>query len=469
VTEEKEEKMNNEVPFEPFRIKTIEPIPITSRAERVRWLHEADYNLFRLRAEQVTIDLLTDSGTGAMSAAQWGAMLQADESYAGARSFYRLQEAVRDITGMPLMVPTHQGRAAEQILCHVMLQVGSRVPSNQHFDTTGANIEAVRAHADELVIEEAHDPQNLHPFKGNMDLDRLAAYVAEHRGNIPLACLTLTNNSGGGQPVSLANVRAVSALLRREGIPFFLDIARYAENCYFIQQREAGQEGRAPIEIAREIFSLADGCWMSAKKDGLVNIGGFIALHDSNLYDQICQRLILTEGFPTYGGMAGYSMEALAVGLYEGLDEHYLAYRIAQAHDLGARLKAGGVPILEPVGGHAVYIDARRFLPAMPQSYFPAQAISVAMYIEGGVRTVEIGSVMFGRSDEAGSEQFPALDLVRLTLPRRTYTSSHLNYVADVGIRVYKQRSALVGLRITQAPPALRHFTAYFAQLEVGE
>lgn len=459
--------MNNDVPFEPFKIKTVEPITISNRAEREVWLREAEYNMFRLRSEQVMVDLLTDSGTGAMSAAQWGAMLNADESYAGARSFYRLQEAVRDITGMPHFVPVHQGRAAEHIIFGLLLKAGSRVPSNQHFDTTQANVEALQSHADNLVIAEAHDPQNLHPFKGNIDLDRLERYIAEHRGNIPIVCLTLTNNSGGGQPISLANIRAASEIVRAAGIPLFLDIARYAENAYFIQQREPGQRDRSPIEIARECFSLADGCWMSAKKDGLVNMGGFIALRDPDFYEQIAQRLILTEGFFTYGGMAGYSMEALAVGLYEGLDEHYLAYRIGQTADLGARLKEQGVPIMEPTGGHAVYIDARRFLPEMAQNHFPGQALSVALYLEGGVRSCEIGNVMFGKPNGDGGEDYPALDLVRLAIPRRTYTSRHLDYVAEVAGRVLQQRDQLVGIRITEAPAALRHFTAKFALLEV--
>ncbi len=459
--------MDNAVPFEPYRIKAVEAIRLSSRAEREGWLREADYNLFRLPAEQVMIDLLTDSGTGAMSAEQWAGMMVGDESYAGARSFFRLQETVQQITGMPYMVPVHQGRAAEHLLFGLLLREGDHVPSNQHFDTTEANIETRGAHADSLVIAAARDPQSLHPFKGNIDIARLREYISKYgKERIPIACITLTNNSGGGQPVSLENIRAVAGLLKEAGIPFFLDCARYAENAWFIQQREAGQEQRSVREIAREVFDMADGCWMSSKKDGLVNIGGFIALRDEALYEQICQRMVIYEGFPTYGGMAGYSMEALARGLGEGLDEGYLRWRVGQVARLGEQMKARGVPILEPVGGHAVYIDARRFLRDMPQAHFPAQVISCAMYRLGGVRTVEIGSVMFAKDDPvAGETSYPDLELLRLTIPRRLYTNSHLDYVAEVAAQTLAERDQLVGLRITHAPPALRHFTARFAPI----
>lgn len=459
--------MDNDVPFEPYRIKAVEPIRLSTLAEREGWLAAAHYNLFSLRAEQVMIDLLTDSGTGAMSNAQWAAMMMGDESYAGARSFFRLQDSVQQITGMEYVVPVHQGRAAEHILFTLLLKEGDHVPNNQHFDTTEANIEARHAHADNLVIAEARDTQNLHPFKGNIDLNRLREYVAQHRGQIPIGCITLTNNSGGGQPVSLANIRAVAAILKQEGIPFFIDCARYAENAWFIKQREPGQAERSVREIAREIFDLADGCWMSSKKDGLVNIGGFIALRDPALYERIKQMLVLYEGFPTYGGMAGYSMEALAQGLWEALDEDYLAWRVGQVARLGQQLKQRGVPILEPVGGHAVYIDARRFLPTMPQAHYPAQVVSAEMYRLGGVRTVEIGSVMFAKDDPiTGQTIHPALELVRLTIPRRLYTNSHLDYVADIAAAALQSRDRLRGLLMTHIPPALRQFTAHFAWLD---
>lgn len=464
--------MDNGVPFEPFRIKMVEPIRLSSRTEREGWLAEAEYNLFRLRAEQVMIDLLTDSGTGAMSNAQWAGMMMGDESYAGARSFFRLQEAVQQITGMTYVVPVHQGRAAEHILFGLLVNEGDRVPSNQHFDTTEANIEARGADADNLVIAEAADPQNLHPFKGNIDIDQLREYISKYgKERIPLACITLTNNSGGGQPVALANVRAMASVLKDAGTPFFIDCARYAENAWFIKQREPGQGERSVAAIAREIFDMADGCWMSSKKDGLVNIGGFIALRDPVLYERVCQMLILREGFPTYGGMAGYSVEALAQGLSEGLDEGYLAWRVGQVARLGEQMKAHGVPILEPVGGHAVYIDARRFLPEMPQAHFPAQAISCEMYRLGGIRSVEIGSVMFAKYDpETDATTYPDLELVRLTIPRRVYTNSHLDYIADIAAEALANRARLRGLSIVQAPPALRHFTARFALLDnLGE
>jgi len=451
-------------PQEPFRIKAIEPVKLTTREERERFIAEAGYNLFKLRAQDCYVDLLTDSGTSAMSDAQWGALLQGDESYAGAKSFFRFEDAVKRIFGMPYVVPTHQGRAAENVLFAVTVRQGMQVPSNMHFDTTHANIAARGGRPVNLVADLGLDPTVHAPFKGNIDLERLEGFIATVGcDNIPMGMLTVTNNSGGGQPVSMENIRATGDMLHKHDIPFFIDAARYAENAYFIKLREPGYQGKSTLEIANEMFSYTDGALMSAKKDALVNIGGILALRDADLYQRVCNELILREGFPTYGGLAGRDLEVIARGLWEGLDEGYLAYRIAHTQYLGDRLVEEGIPILEPPGGHAIYLDARRFLPHIPQTEFPAQALSVALYVEGGIRTVEIGSVMFAEKDpDTGQMVFPTLELVRLAIPRRVYTQSHLDYVVETCQRVYEKRQNLRGLRIVYEPPMLRHFTARF-------
>jgi len=448
--------------IEPFRIKAVEPIRRTTRAEREAALQAAGYNLFALKAEDVLIDLLTDSGTGAMSSEQWAGMMRGDESYAGARSFYRFEAAVKEITGFAHVIPTHQGRAAERILAAVLLKPGDIVPNNTHFDTTRANIEAVGAIALDLPIAEGRQPGLLHPFKGNIDLAALARTLEENPGQVPLVIVTVTNNSGGGQPVSMANLRAASALCRRHGVPLFLDSCRYAENAYFIKLREEGYAAKTPLEIARELFSYADGATMSAKKDGLANIGGFLALNDEALAQQAKVQLILTEGFPTYGGLAGYDLEALAVGLKEALDEDYLRYRLRSVEYLGEKLTAAGVPIVQPPGGHAIYLDAQAMLPHIPPHEYPAWALSLVLYLAGGVRSVEIGSVMFGLQPD-GSEQPAAMELVRLAFPRRVYTQSHVDYLAEVLIYVHSLRERIRGVHIIEAPAVLRHFSARLA------
>ncbi|MCK6427026.1 MAG: tryptophanase [Burkholderiaceae bacterium] len=445
--------------IEPFRIKSVEPIRMTSRAERERLLEEARLNVFKLRAEDVLIDWLTDSGTGAMSARQWGAIMEGDESYAGARSFYRLEAVVREITGMPHFIPTHQGRAAEKVLFSTLCQAGQVVPNNCHFDTTRANLEVLGVQALDLVIPEGLEPARLHPFKGNIDLARVEALLQAQGDRIPFGMLTLTNNTGGGQPVSMANLRDYAALLRRHGKPLILDVCRFAENAMFIKMREPGYADRPVQAIAQEIFSYADGCTMSAKKDGMVNIGGFIALRRDEWIEPVRNLLILTEGFPTYGGLAGRDLEALAVGLREGLDEDYLRYRLRTAEYLGERLEAAGIGFVRPTGGHAVYIDARSVLPDMPVAHYPAWALCNALYLEGGIRGVEVGSVMFGKRLDDGRETFHTMELVRLAFPRRMYTQSHFDYAAEVIAEVKEQAGRIRGVRIVRQPRHLRHFT----------
>ena len=445
--------------IEPFRIKSVEPLHWTTRPQREALLKAASHNLFQLPADAVLIDLLTDSGTGAMSTRQWAAIMKGDESYAGSRSFDRFRDSVRDIFGFRHVIPTHQGRAAERILFSVMCRKGDVVPNNTHFDTTRANIEFVGAEAVDLLRPEGREPSLNHPFKGNMDVEALESLIQRvGRERVPLVMLTITNNSGGGQPVSLENVRAVSAVCRRHRIPLYFDACRFAENAYFIKLRESGYESKTPKEIAREIFSYGDGCTMSAKKDGLANIGGFLCTNDDTLAQQEKNLLILTEGYPTYGGLAGRDLEAIAVGLQEALHEDYLRYRIASTAYLGNHIAAEGVPIVQPPGGHAIYLDARAFLPHIPPQQFPGVALACELYVEGGIRSVEIGTLMFGEAAR--------MDLVRLAIPRRVYTQSHIDYVVEVILEVWRHREQVRGLRLTYEAPFLRHFTARLSPLE---
>ncbi|MDR3793011.1 MAG: tryptophanase [Terracidiphilus sp.] len=447
--------------IEPFRIKSVEPIHWTTHEERTHLLRAAHYNLFLLEAGDVLIDLLTDSGTGAMSTHQWAAIMEGDESYAGSPSFSRFKRAVQGITGYKHVIPTHQGRAAERILFGVMCKPGSIVPNNTHFDTTRANIEAVGAEAVDLLRPEGRQPQLRAPFKGNMDVAALEELIGRvGRERIPLVMLTVTNNSGGGQPVSIENARAVSEVCHKHGIPLYFDACRFAENAWFIKQREPGYASKTPRQIAQEMFALGDGCTMSAKKDGMANIGGFLCTNDDILARQEQDLLILTEGYPTYGGLAGRDLEAIAVGLEEALEEDYLRYRIASTAYLGDHISARGVPIVEPPGGHAIYIDAAAFLPHVPKEMFPGAALAAELYLEGGIRSVEIGSLMFGAAAQ--------MELVRLAIPRRVYTQSHIDYVVEVILRVWERRDRIRGMVLTYEAPFLRHFTARLEPVAEG-
>ena len=450
--------------IEPFRIKSVEPIRLTSRPERERLARAAGYNLFGLQSDDVLIDLLTDSGTGAMSSLQWAAMMQGDESYAGSPSFFRFEAAVQNLMPFKHIIPTHQGRAAEAILFSIFGGKGKRIPSNTHFDTTRGNIEASGAMGDDLVIAEGKDPQSLHPFKGNMDLARLEAYLAEHHASVPLVMITITNNAGGGQPVSLANIRAVADLAHRYGKPFVIDGCRFAENAWFIKTREEGQSERSIPEIVRDCFAVADGMTMSAKKDAFGNIGGWLALNDDDLAEEARGHLIRTEGFPTYGGLAGRDLDALAQGLVEIVDEDYLRYRIRTHQYIVERLDAMGVPVVKPAGGHAVFIDARAWLSHIPPLEYPGQALAVALYELAGVRSCEIGTAMFGRQPD-GSEKPAAMDLVRLAFPRRTYTQSHADYIVEAFGELAETKDSLRGYRIVKEPKLMRHFTCRFEKL----
>lgn len=449
--------------IEPFKIKSIEPIRFTTAEERVNILRQAFYNPFLIHAEDVLIDLLTDSGTAAMSAKQWAGMMDGDESYAGARSFFRFEKAVKELTGLRYIIPTHQGRAAEKILFTLIGGKGKFIPNNTHFDTTRANVEFSGAVAVDFMTEEGKHPDTVAPFKGNMDTVGLENFIRETGAeHIPVCFITVTNNSGGGQPVSMENIRQTKKICSRYGIPVFLDACRFAENAYFIKLREKGYQDKTPKEIVQEMFSYADGVTMSAKKDAIVNMGGFLALNDEQLAMNARNLLIVTEGFPTYGGLSGRDLEAIAQGLEEVVDEHYLRYRIRSIEYLGNKLTNAGVPILLPPGGHAIYLDAKRFLPDVPLNQYPGQSIVCELYAHGGIRSVEIGSVMFGKYSNDGSLISPPMELVRLAIPRRVYTQSHIDYVAEVVIETYQSRKKLRGYKIVYEAPQLRHFTAKF-------
>ena len=449
--------------IEPFKIKSIETIPITSEADRGRLIADAYYNTFYLKSDDITLDFLTDSGTTAMSSKQWAAIMDGDEAYAGSRSFFKFEKILKEITGFRHIIPTHQGRAAERILFNVIAGKNKVVPNNTHFDTTRGNLEFLGIEAVDLPTQVGINPAEVADFKGNIDLEKLKALIERTgRENIPLAMITVTNNSGGGQPVSMENIRDTKKLLNEYGIPLFLDCCRFAENAYFIKQREAGYKDKSIKEIAQEMFSYADGCTMSAKKDGLSNTGGFIGLNDDKLAEKAKTVLIVTEGFITYGGLARRDLEALAIGFEEVLDEKYLEYRVGQIKNLGDLLINNGVPILVPTGGHAIYLDAKRFAPHIEPKYFPGQSIAVEIYKKGGIRAVEIGSVMFGKTDENGNHIAPNMELVRLAVPRRVYTKSHMEYTAETIIEVYEKREELKKMRITWEPEFLRHFTCKF-------
>jgi tyrosine phenol-lyase len=453
-------------PAEPFRIKSIEPIKRISREARDKYIRDAKFNIFKVPAEGIYIDFLTDSGTAAMSDNQWAGLLMGDESYAGCKNFFHFEETIKSITGFKHVIPAHQGRAAEHLLFSSILKPGDFIPSNTHFDTTRANIEYQGGIAENLLIDEGKKADCQHPFKGNMDLEKLEAFVKKHgKEKIPMGMMTITNNTGGGQPVSLENIKKTSEILHSHGIPFFIDACRYAENSYFIKMREPGQASRSVREIAREIFSYADGCTMSAKKDGLANIGGFIGVNNDKLREKIVNKMILIEGFNTYGGLAGRDLEAISRGLVEALDEDYLAHRVGQIKSFGDLLLQEGVQIVQPTGGHAVFVDAVAFLPDIPREHFPGWGLSVALYRVGGIRAVEIGTVMFGKTDSNGKTLFPPMELVRLAVPRRVYTESHLKYVAQIFRQIAADKKMVHGLKITYEPPFLRHFTAEFEEL----
>jgi tyrosine phenol-lyase len=462
--------------IEPFKIKSVEQIKFTTEEDRKMILQKAFYNPFLIPAEDVLIDLLTDSGTSAMSAKQWAGIMDGDESYAGSKSYYRFEEVTQKIFGFRHIIPVHQGRAAERILSTAILSEideagrfhvkgkGKYVPNNNHFDTTRANIEFNEAEAVDLVIEEGKHPSVIHPFKGNMDIEKLENYISMiGRENIPLCLTTITNNTGGGQPVSMENIRRTSEVCRKNGIPFFIDACRFAENAYFIKKREKGYENKSILEIANEMFSYADGCTMSAKKDAFANIGGFLAMNNETLYEECRNLLIITEGFETYGGLAGRDLEAIAQGLEEILDEHYLQYRIRSTEYLGEKIAKGGVPIIQPPGGHAIYVDAKGMLPHIPVDQYPGQAFVCELYISGGIRAVEIGSVMFGKYDSNGKLIPAEMELVRLAIPRRVYTQSHIDYVAEVILEINKSKEDIKGYKIIEEPKFLRHFTSKFS------
>jgi len=456
-----------DIPIEPYRIKAVEPVGITTKEERKKIIEEAGYNVFNIPAEKIFIDLLTDSGTSAMSDNQWAGIMQGDESYAGCKNYFNFEQTVKSIFGYEFVIPTHQGRSAENIFFSTMLKPGDYVPNNIHFDTTRANIEYKGAKAVDLVIDEAYNPEIEIPFKGNIDVQKLENFINEKGAEkIPVIMLTITNNSGGGQPVSMENIKRVSEVANKYNIPLFFDACRFAENCYFIKQREEKYKDYSIKDIAAEVFSYGDGCLMSAKKDGLVNIGGFITLNNEKLAMKLKNLLILYEGFVTYGGLAGRDLEAIARGLVEVLDENYLKFRIEQVKFLGDFLIEEGVPTIKPVGGHAVYLNIRKMLPDIPQSQFPAQSFTCELYLRYGIRTVEIGSVMFAKTDEkTGKPVYPELELVRLAIPRRVYTISHILYVANSIVSLYKDRDSIKGLKLVYEAPVLRHFTAKFEKL----